>query len=70
MDYTIDNWIQLKKEMCEGLILSRYSERDQINIIARWTQEEKDEMNAYIGWILDEYRTNGADADFSQYMTS
>lgn len=56
-----------KKQEARKIIESRYKIHDQVNILARWTQEEIDDMNSYIDWILNEYRTNWKDADFSSF---
>jgi hypothetical protein len=58
-----------KSNEVEQLIVSKYSITDQLNILARWTQQEKDDMNAYIWWILTEYKTNWVNANFEQFLS-
>lgn len=60
--------IAQKKKECRQTILSKYSETDQINIIRKWNQNEIDIMNNFIDSVLQEYRTNLKDADFSSFL--
>lgn len=57
-----------KRSECREKIEEWYKEHDQINILRSWIQDDIDVMNSWIDPILDEYRTNGVDADFSQFV--
>ncbi len=65
--FTDNSEIELgkKKVECREKIESEYKEHDQINTLMFGTEEEKTTMNTYVKACLDEYRNNGALADFS-----
>lgn len=67
-DEYIKNMTEAKKNEARRLIEIKYKIHDQINVLARWTQQEIDEMNSYIDWILEEFRTNWKDANFSNFI--